>query len=180
MRWLTFLILAALMLVAQSALAPRLSIAGVRPDWLLVTVVFFALYARPTDAVLGGWMLGAVADLMTLERLGFLALSYGLAALAVTSVREYLFRYRPAVQFAVVFFVALLVGISWSAYRGVLYDSGSSFFGMVFGDWLFGSIYTAVWAPMFFKAWLGLSRTLGIPQPRYTFAGLHRLGGGSV
>jgi rod shape-determining protein MreD len=180
MRWLTFFVLAVTMLVLASAVAPRLSVFGIWPDWLLVTALFFALYGRPVDAVLGGWLLGALADLMTVERLGFLALSYALAALLVASVREYLFRYRPAVQSALVFVVSLVVRLVWSVYRGVLYDSGQSAAAMVLSDWLLGSLYTAAWAPLFFKILLSMSRSLGIPQPRYTFAGLHRLGGARV
>lgn len=177
MRWLTFFVLAVAMLVLSSAVAPRVTFFGIWPDWLLVTVLFFALYARPLDAVLGAWILGALADLMTVERLGFLALSYALAALLVASLREYLFRYRPAVQFVLVFSVSLLLRLVWTLYRGVLYDSGQSLGGIVFVDWLLGSLYTAAWAPLMFKVLLSMSRSLGIPQPRYTFAGLHRLGG---
>ena len=74
------MLLAVLALTLQSAIAPRLAIFGVRPDWILVLVVFFALHGRRRDAVIAGWSLGMCADLMSIERVGLLALSYALAA----------------------------------------------------------------------------------------------------
>ena len=65
MRWVVFLVLAVPILTAQSALSQRMELFGARPDWLLVLVVFVALHARRHDAVLGAWVLGMAADLMT-------------------------------------------------------------------------------------------------------------------
>ncbi len=176
MRWVTFTILAAIMLTLQSAIAPRLELFGARPDWLLVVVVFFALHASPKDATLGACIVGGCADLMTIERLGFLALSYGLAAVAVASVREYLFRRRAVTQFIVTLIVCLLLRLAWTVYRRMSYDAASSLLTTLMIDVLLVSVYTAAWAPFLHTALLGMSRTFGLPRPRYTYAGLHRMG----
>ncbi len=174
MRWLTFVLVAALTLVLQSAVAPHVGLFGIWPDWLLVIVLFFALYAKPVDAVAGGWVVGALADLMTVERLGFLALSYGLAALLVTSIRDYLFRYRVMTQFVVVLAVSILLRASWSVYRRILFAPTDSLTAEALRDWLLGSFYTALWAAVVYRLLLSVPQWLGIARPRYTWAELHR------
>jgi rod shape-determining protein MreD len=180
MRWVTFLVLAVVVLTLQSVVAPRLELLGARPDWLLVVVVFFALRAAPRDAVLGAWVLGACADLMTIERFGLLALSYGLAGAAVTSVREYLFRSRPLTQFVVTLLVCLLLRFAWLLYRRMLYDPAGSLLVDMAIDVVTASVYTAAWAPVWHAVLGRMPRTFGLPRPRYTFAGLRRMGAADV
>lgn len=175
MRWLTFFLLAAVVLTLQSAVAPRLEVLGARADWLLVIVVFFSLYAPRREAVISAWIVGMAADLMTVERLGLLALSYALAAVGITSVREHLFRYRAATQFVVTLVVCLLLRAAWLVYRRVSYDMAEPFLADLTVDVL-AAIYTALWAPLLHKGLLGMSGMLGLARPRYSYAGLHRLG----
>ncbi len=172
MRWISFAVVAALLLTMQTAVAPFLAIRGVRPDWLLVGVVYFALYARAADAVIAAWALGFCADLMTLERLGLISLSYALAAMAVIYVREYLFRHRPLTQFSVTLIVCLAVQSAWLIYRRFAYGPTKP----LWSDWmsgaLFVSVYTALWAPLLYRLLSRFSRLLGISLPRYSHAGL--------
>ncbi len=176
MRWLTFLLLAAVVLTLQSSLAPRLEVFGARPDWLLVVVVFFALYAPPREAAIAAWIVGAAADLMTVERLGLLALTYALVAVAVASVRDYLFRHRAVTRFVVTLVASLLVRAGWMVYRRVLYDPADRLLADLAADVLMGSIYTAAWAPLLQAGLWRMSRVFGLARPRYTYAGLHRIG----
>ncbi len=175
MRWLTFFLLAAVVLTLQSTIAPRVEVLGARPDWILVIVVFFSLYAPRREAIISAWIVGMAADLMTVERLGLLALSYALAAVGITSVREHLFRYRAATQFVVTLVVCLLLRAAWLVYRRVSYDVAEPFLADLTVDVL-AAIYTAVWAPLLHKGLLGMSGILGLARPRYSYAGLHRLG----
>lgn len=176
MRWFTFLLLAAIVLTLQSCLAPRLEVLGARPDWLLVVVVFFSLYARPREAAIGAWIIGAGADLMTIERLGLLALTYTVVAVAVAAAREYVFRHRAVTRFLVTLAASLLVSTGWMVYRHVLYDSTDSLLSGFSTDVIIGSIYTAAWAPLLQTGLWRMSRVFGLPRPRYTYAGLHRMG----
>ena len=175
MRWLTFLVGGLVVLTLQSAVAPRVELLGARPDWLLVVVVFFAMHARMPDAAVGAWIIGAGADLMTLERPGLMATSYLLAALLVFPIREYFFRYRSATQFVVTFIVCVLVRGGWCLYYRMLYEPIAPILIDLTSGCLLTSIYTAVWAPPLHKILLPMSRLLGITRPRYTFAGLERM-----
>ena len=87
MRWIFFLILAGLFLIGQTSLAPRVEILNVRPDWMFILVVFIALHAQGPDAMLGGWVLGLMADVCSDERMGLFALVYGLSALVLVRLR---------------------------------------------------------------------------------------------
>lgn len=180
MRWLTFSICGIIVLTLQSTIAPRFSLFGAGPDWLLVVVVFFALNARLADAALAAWALGACADLMTIERPGLLAISYTLAALLVSSVREYSFREHAMTQFVIVLLMGFLVRSAWLIYRHLLYDPAGSVFLELLGYVFWGALYTAIWAPPAHKVLLSLARTFGLARPRYSYAGLHRMENGRV
>ena len=171
MRPLAFILLAAIMLTLQSSVAPRLELVGARPDWLLLVVVFLALHARASDAVIGAWIIGVCADLMTVERLGLIALSYGLVATVVVSVRDYLFRYRMVTQFVVTLAACLLVRVAWTVYHHTLYGPAGPLLVNLTMDVLLASIYTAAFAPPLHRGLLRMSRTLGLARPRYTYAG---------
>lgn len=180
MRWIVFIVFAVLVVTLQTALIPRLALFGVRPDWLLIAVVFLGLYVPKRDAVLGAWLLGALADPMTIERLGLIALTYVLVALAVASIREYLFRYHFVTQLVVTLCTCILVRLAWLGYRRILYDPASPLIVEMAVDVLAVSIYTAVWAPLLLKGLLRVGHLFGVTLPRYTYAGLHRAGGAHV
>jgi len=175
MRWVGFAICALVGLTLQSALGPRLAVGSVRPDWLLVIVVVFALFARMPDAAIGAWLLGAAAELMTLERHGLLSLSYLGAALLVASCREWLFRYRASTQFLVTLVVSLLIRLTWVAYQHLLYSLGSGLLWDCLTQGVLGSLYTAAWAPLIVRGFLLIPSWLGLSRPRYSFAGVPRM-----
>ena len=180
MRWVTFMLCAACALVLQSTIAPRLEILGCRPDWLLIVVVFFAMHARRWDAAVGAWIIGACADLMTIERPGLIALTYLLAAVVVASIREYFFRYRALTQAVVTGVASLFVHTVWAVYRHVLYEPREPFLIDFVSAVVLASAYTAVWALAFHKIMLRMLGVFGISRPRYMYAGLHRLDGARV
>lgn len=176
MRWWTFIMIAVVALTLQTALAPRLSIWGARPDWILVLCVFVGLHARRWDAVLAAWILGLCADLMSLERVGLLALSYATIAWFVGSIREYLFRHHALTQFVVTFVAALLVQIGWLVYRRTLYSFDEPWVIDLTRSIFWTPLYTAVWAPVAHRALLAAASALGLPRPRYNFAGSQTAG----
>jgi len=145
MHWLPFLILSSIVLTLQTTIAAKLEIAGARPNWPLVLVVFYALDARHPHGILAGWVLGFLADLMTVERMGFLSLSYGMVALAVAMIREHVFRERLLTRFFVTFGASLMLGLCWLAYRRLMYGSTLMDFGD-FSGVLNSSLHSAAWA----------------------------------
>ncbi len=151
MRWITFSLCAVFFLTLQTTVAPLLEIAGARPDWLLAVVVVYAMHAPMRDACIGAWIIGAAADLMTLERFGLMAMSYLVAALIVVRAREYVFRDRGQTQFWMTLLVCLLVRAAWLAYRSVFYGIGPSVWQEVMSSCVVAAVYTAACAPLFYR-----------------------------
>ena len=84
MRWLTFILLTCVLLTVQSVIVPRMTVLGAGPDLLLIFAIFLALFGRPREAILGAWLLGIAADLLSIERFGLMAIT--MALLGVLSV----------------------------------------------------------------------------------------------
>ena len=124
---------------------------------MLVLVVFYALHAPRDQAALGGWVIGALADMMTLERFGLLAICYGLSAVAAGAVREALFTKHFLTQFSVTLASAVLVLALSTVYR-LAVGLGAGLIGPA----LIGCVYTAAWAPFAHSALLKAPRLLGL------------------
>ena len=180
MRWLSFVICALVFITLQSAVAPYLQVFGARPDWLLVVVVFFALYARGADAVMGAWLIGFIADLMTIEQFGLMSLSYALAALVVVGLRDFLFKYHAVTQFMVTLAICALVRSAWAMFCLMQYENASWTVAGLLVNALIVALYTAAFAPPVDRLLLKMSGLLGLPRRRYTFEGAHSLGDNGV
>ena len=180
MRWLSFAVLAVGVLALQVVLAPSLALWGAYPDWLLVLVVFYALHGRKPDCVLAAWIVGFCADLLTVERMGFLSLSYGLSALLVVLVRESLFKDRSTTQFATTLVVALMIHTTWFVYARLMYAPGNDMMTALVQQVVMRSAYTALFAPLLHQWLLRSPQLLGLARPRYAYRGIERVGGRRV
>lgn len=175
MRWLTLVILGSLTVVVQTTVMPRFDVWGIRPDLVLVLVVFFAMHARMPDAAVGAWVLGMMADLMSIERPGLMAMSYMLVSIMVAASREYFFRYRSLTQIIVTWGACFVVQAVWMGYRRFLYPDGSTWWADLFTFVVPCAVYTGLFAPLLHKILLPMSKALGIERPQYSYAGLERL-----
>jgi rod shape-determining protein MreD len=175
MKWVPFAILALAAVILHTTVAPRLAFAGVRPDWILIAVVFFAIHARNVDVVIAGWVLGLLADMQTVERFGLLSLTYAAAAAITYGTREHVFRFHPLAHFAVTLAVGAFVQavlLGYDVFAGgaadVIWTQRLVSGGLV-------AAYTALWAPPMYAALFRLAPWLGLEIPRYSHVGLSRL-----
>lgn len=171
MRWLPFAGCALFVLVLQTALAPRIELFGVRPDWLLALIVVTALCADGFEIVVAAWAIGAVADLSTLDRPGLMSITYCLAALLVYALREAVFRHHGVTQFFVTLVAALFVQVAWALYRWVMLPESA---WASAGEIIVAAVYTAAFAPLIGRAVMAMSRLLGLPRRRYGYRGMMR------
>ncbi|HEX3202688.1 MAG TPA: rod shape-determining protein MreD [Actinomycetes bacterium] len=96
-----FLVLAAVLVVAvlvQSTVLARLTLAGVRPDLLVLAVVSVAVATDPTTGAVFGFVAGLVSDLLFDLPVGVSALVYTAVGFAVGTVRVYVTSHRPLVH----------------------------------------------------------------------------------
>lgn len=164
MAWLPILVLTAFTLTLQTVLAPRIELLQARPDLLLLFAVFLGLYAPRHRAIVLGWFLGFSADLLTVERMGLLSLTYGLTVIALVSLREFLFQRRAVTHFLATLVAGLLIRTAWSVYAEVLYGlpSGGPLQGLKTVG--FAAFYTAALAPFVHAVLLRGSAMLGLPR----------------
>ena len=161
MRWVGFAIVAVAGIVLQTTLAPLFAVGGVRPDWVLVLVVFFAMHGKGLDAVLAGWVLGLLADFQTAEKFGLLSLAYGLTALVVYLLRDLVFRRHPLAHFAVTLLAGLLLQAVMFGYVAVRHRGAiAGWTDCVTGG--LSALYTALWAPPLHALLLRAARWLGL------------------
>lgn len=179
MRWLTFAVCAVGVLTLQTTLAGLLSVGPVRPDWVFVLVVFFALYCPRNEAFLAAWLLGFGVDLLSIERLGLMAITYGITAILINAVREVVFLKSAVTHFVVTLCGGLILGAMLGVYRLVAFDADEGWASVVL-EGLGASVYAAAWAiPIHhvlgkFSRLLGL-RVTGSPRVRPAGAGSTRV-----
>jgi len=165
-RWPSFLLLAVLGIAFQTVIAPSLEINHIRPDWMFVLAVHYALHAPWADGLLAAWVLGLLVDLSTQERLGLFAFSYGLAALGIVQIRDLVFRDHPLTHVVVTLVFGGVAQAVIGIYRWVVHGSPTSPGPSIAWDALFTALYTAAWAPYMHWALLKCRRFLGLVQPR--------------
>lgn len=166
MRWPAFACVAILGIVFQTTMARPAEMFGVRPEWLAILMVFFALYSVRRDAVLAGWLLGLGADMTSIERVGLTSVAFAVTALAVNALRNVVFLKNVLTHFLVT-----LVGVG--LLHSGLYVYRWKFLAHALGPWAWirdvglTSVYAAAWAVPIDWVLLKCSRGLGLYTTRY-------------
>jgi rod shape-determining protein MreD len=169
MKWISFAILAGVTVVLQTSATPFVEIQSVRPDLMFILAVHYALWGPWPEAAMAAWILGLVADLQSLDRVGIHALCFGLAAWAIVRIRQIVFRDHAATQIAISFVFTILIQMVVSLYR--LWGTGESRAGILWPAVLTG-VYTAACAPYLhwllirLGRWTGLRATRGLLAPQ--------------
>ena len=97
-RLLALAVVLAVAVLVQSTVLARLTLAGVRPDLLVLAVVSVAVATDPTTGAVFGFVAGLVADLLFDLPVGVSALVYTAVGFAVGTVRVYVTSHRPLVH----------------------------------------------------------------------------------
>ena len=77
MRWLRFVSLILIVTLFQAGMVDMISLAKVKPDVLLILLVFFAIYCNTSEAIITSFMIGFAADLIG-PAMGSQMVSFGL------------------------------------------------------------------------------------------------------
>src|SRR5262245_8520490 len=95
MRWVTYFILAYVVLGLQAGLSGFVQFRGAAPNMVLLCALFIALCAPRDAALLGAFGLGLMQDLLTQQPMGIYAFSYGLVAMLVVPSQSMIYREHP-------------------------------------------------------------------------------------
>ncbi len=162
MKWFPFIILAVAATVCQTVLGPRMEIRSIRPDWMFILVVHYALWAPWPEAGLAGWVLGLMLGIESLdEPVGLHAFCYGAAAWGIFRCRHAVFRQHPATQFVLTLAFTFGVQLAASIYR-VWKLPASPGAGEFLTSAFLTAVYTAALTPLLYWGLSRLGRWTGL------------------
>ncbi|MDD2401346.1 MAG: rod shape-determining protein MreD [Clostridia bacterium] len=98
-------------LILQSTILSHLTIAGVKPDILLIIVVFNSLFKGPFKGSLFGFFLGLVEDIFLGKYIGMNALAKGIISFIWGWLTEGAFRENLLVPVVSLFLASILNGV---------------------------------------------------------------------
>ena len=107
MRWLRFAVLICLVTVLQAGLLANLNI---KPDLLLILLVFFAIYCNTTEAIITSFVIGFAADIIGYA-MGPQTISFGLFGTALAYLHRVIAIRKMPYQAIAIFATCLLAGI---------------------------------------------------------------------
>jgi rod shape-determining protein MreD len=119
MRWLRFAVLVLVASVLQTGVVGVLAVlrAEVKPDLLLILLVFFALRSNPTDGIIASFAIGFAADLsnpIAGRLMGPRIISFGVFGTLLSDLSSTIFPRRVIYQAATIFLMGgLTAGLSY-------------------------------------------------------------------
>ena len=115
MRWFRFAVLIIAASILQTSLVDLLALRHpeVKPDLLLILLVFFALRAEPMDAVIASFSIGLVADLINpvVGLMGPRIISFGVIGALLSHLNGFFCIRRMPFEGVTIFLVALATGL---------------------------------------------------------------------
>jgi rod shape-determining protein MreD len=107
MRWFRFAVLLSLVTVLQASFLADLNI---KPDLLLILLVFFAIYCNTSRAIITSFTIGFAADIIG-SAMGPQIISFGLFGMALAYLRRVIVIRKMPYQALAIFITALLAGL---------------------------------------------------------------------
>ena len=162
MRWLRFAAIVLLTTILQTSLVDVIAVtsAGIKPNLLLVLLVFFAVHSSPTDAVLASFAIGLAADIIapTTGIMGPQIIGFGLLGTLLNDLHRVIAIRRPLYQALAIFATGLLAAVL--AYL-VTYLRAQPAGSSIFVEAFWRPLYSAVVGPFLFvpvRWWMHMKR----------------------
>jgi len=115
MRWFRFAVLIVVATILQTSVVHIMALrqADIRPDLLLILLVFFATRCRATDVVITSFTIGFAADLVspTMGLMGPQIISFGIFGTILSDLHNIVSIRRISHQIATIFAVGLLTAL---------------------------------------------------------------------
>ena len=143
--------------LARGVLGDLFAPFGVRPDLLVILVVYWALALGAVPGTISGFLVGLVADAELGRGLGPQAGFFSLAGFLIGRAGRGLVRDNFLPQAMLLFLTALLLGVT----RTLQSASGESLLGIALLRLFAQALYTAIVGPVLY--WL--LRRIGVPDP---------------
>ena len=150
MQWFRFAVLVLIVTLLQASLLDGISITrfNVKPDLLLVLVVFFAIYFDTTEAIIASFAIGFAADIIVAgTAMGPQIISFGLFGMLLSYLRRIIVIRTWTYQAIAIFVIAFLAGtLAYLLNLLKAPSNSSSIFAVFFGV----PLYSAIVGPFLF------------------------------
>jgi rod shape-determining protein MreD len=148
-RWLWFVILLIAVMLIQAGLLSNLRI---RPDLLLILLVFFAVRSTTFDAVITSFATGLAYDLISNSVMGAGLIAFGIAGTILAYMQRTVLLSSPPFQAFAIFFTGLFAGTIIYLLNALKTGTAGDFTNLA----IWTSLYSAVAGPFLFPAvrWL--------------------------
>ena len=156
MRWFRFVVLIIMAAVLQFGLLEVFSVSSLRikPDLLLVLLVFFAIYCDISDAIIASFVIGFAADLIG-SAMGAYMISFGFFGTLLAYLHRIVAIRKMPYQCLAIFITGVLTGmLAFLLTMLVRQSAGTNVFGVLVGT----SLYSAIVGPFFFLPTMWLMR----------------------
>lgn len=141
MRWIRFAVLVCLAAIAQAGF---LSNYNLKPDLLIILVVFFAVYSNTTDAIITSFTIGFAADLIGIS-MGAQMLSFGILGTALSYLNRVFTLKKVPYQVVSIIVMTILAGFLTNILNSLKHA------GIIgYSDIIKTAIYSAIVGPFVF------------------------------
>lgn len=152
MRWFRFAVFILVVTLMQAGLVDIISLINVKPDLLLILLVFFAIYYNTTEAIISSFAIGFAADLIG-PAMGPGMISFGLFGTLLAYLHRFIaIREMPyqSLAIAVIGLLAGFLALLLSFLKGQ--PAAPGIFTVLLGT----SLYSSIIGPFLFlpSAWL--------------------------
>ena len=153
MRWLRFAVFILIITVLQASLVDTIALTNIKPDLLLILLVFFAIYCSTTEAIITSFTIGFAADLIIVgSAMGPRIISFGVFGTALAYLHRVITIRKMPYQLLAIFITGFLTGalvLLLTFLRGR--PTASNIYVVLFGT----PLYSAIVGPFLFlpSAW---------------------------
>jgi rod shape-determining protein MreD len=161
MRWIRFAVLLIIFSLLQAEAIKMFDFGGVRPNLMIISLVFFAIYSDSYDAIITSFCIGFAADVIGESgSMGVCMLSFGILGVTLSGLHEVIEIRKMVHQGLAIFTISMLAGLV----GGILYLVVRQPVQGDLSNLFFVSLYSAVVGPFLFlpSAW-----AMGIRSQRY-------------
>jgi len=109
MRWVRFAVFICVVTVLQASIVDVIAVTGIKPDLLLILLVFFAVYCSSSEAIIISFVIGFAADIIA-SSMGPRIISFGLFGMALAYLHQVVAIRKMPYQAAAIFVTGLLAG----------------------------------------------------------------------
>jgi len=153
MRWFRFAVFILTVTVLQASLLDIIAVTdlNIKPDLLLILLVFFAIYCNTSEAIITSFTIGFAADIIG-PGMGPQIISFGLFGTALAYLHRVIVISKMPYQSLTIFITAILTGTL--AYLLALLKSESA--APNYAELFWKSLYSAIVGPLLFlpSVWL--------------------------